>query len=215
MEVWSCNLVFIIISSTRHADDQFAAEVVLWESKNDWSLFYVAIMCHAATLRSLGNACEGTPSDYLRWYSYLKDKQCVPRPVSFSFSFRYHILRNLERDIVCITCCPSANQNMAELGLACSVIQVLQVEGALLTQAYEYGETVKNAEKDIKHVIEELKGTEEILLKLKALAEEEEASAENFKHWPTLEKIKNGNGYLAQCKTAMIDLQKRIPPVDG
>ena len=104
---------------------------------------------------------------------------------------------------------------MAELGLACSVIQVLQVAGALLTQAYEYGETVKNAEKDIKHVIEELKGTEEILLKLKALAEEEEASAENFKHWPTLEKIKNDNGYLAQCKTAMIDLQKRIPPVDG
>jgi hypothetical protein len=84
----------------------------------------------------------------------------------------------------------------------------------LLTQAYEYGEAVKNAEKDIKHVIEELKGTEEILLKLKALAEEEEASAENFKHWPTLEKIKNDNGYLAHCKAAMIDLQKRIVPVE-
>jgi hypothetical protein len=63
---------------------------------------------------------------------------------------------------------------MAELGLACSVIQVLQVAGALLTQAHEYGEVVKNAEKDIKHMVEELKGTE-ILLKPKALAEEEAA----------------------------------------
>ena len=52
---------------------------------------------------------------------------------------------------------------------------------------------MKNAEKDIKHMIEELKGSEEILLKLKAFAEEEEASGENFKHSPTLEKIKNDN----------------------
>jgi hypothetical protein len=103
---------------------------------------------------------------------------------------------------------------MAELGLACSVIQVLQVAGALLTQAHEYGEVVKNAEKDIKHMVEELKGTE-ILLKPKALAEEEAAWGENFKHWPTLEKIKNDKGYLAQCKQSMIDLQKRLAPVDG
>jgi hypothetical protein len=67
------------------------------------------------------------------------------------------------------------------------------VAGRLLTQAYEYGEAVKNAEKDIRHIIEELKDTEEILLKLKAFAEEEEASGENSKHSPTLEKIKNDN----------------------
>lgn len=34
----------------------------------------------------LGNAGEETPSETFWWYSYLKDKQCVPRPVDSSFS---------------------------------------------------------------------------------------------------------------------------------
>jgi hypothetical protein len=104
---------------------------------------------------------------------------------------------------------------MAELGLALTVYQVAQIAGALVTQAYKYGEAVKNSEKDIKHIVEELKATEEILLKLKRLAEEEEASGENFNHWPTLEKIKNDDGYLTQCKMAMFDLEKQLAPVDG
>jgi hypothetical protein len=72
-----------------------------------------------------------------------------------------------------------------------------------------------NAEKDIKHIIMKLKGPKEILLKLKELAEQEEASGENFRHWPNLEKTKNGGGYLAQCKIAMLDPEKKLVPVDG
>jgi hypothetical protein len=104
---------------------------------------------------------------------------------------------------------------MAELGLALSVYQAVQIAGRLATQAYKYGEAVKNSEKDIKNVIAELKSTEEILLKLESLAKGEEDSGENFKHWPTLEKIKNDHGYLAQCKMAMVDLDKKLVPVDG
>jgi hypothetical protein len=104
---------------------------------------------------------------------------------------------------------------MAELGLTLSVYQVIQIASALVTQAYKYGEAVKNSKKDIKNVIEELKSTEEILLKLRSLAKEEGTPGENFKHWPTLEKIKNDDGYPTQCKMAMIDLEKKLAPVDG
>jgi hypothetical protein len=45
---------------------------------------------------------------------------------------------------------------MAELGPALTVYQVAQIAGALVTQAYKYGEAVKNSEKDIKHVQEYL-----------------------------------------------------------
>jgi hypothetical protein len=104
---------------------------------------------------------------------------------------------------------------MAELALVCSVVEVLKVAGALLNQAYKYGNAVKNAEKDIAYIMQELRGAEAILLKLKGLAEEEEASGQNFKHWPTLGKVNNDDGYLSQCKMAMIDLQKKLIPVDG
>jgi hypothetical protein len=101
---------------------------------------------------------------------------------------------------------------MAEIGLAASVIAVIQIATAVTTQAYDYGQKVKNAKEDLEGInraLEDLKG---ILDQLKDLAQEAEASDQP---WPTLASLNKSDGPLNDCTIALGELVAQLPLVNG
>jgi hypothetical protein len=127
-----------------------AAEVMPWGWNSDWSMYYcVAIICHAATLRLLGCTCKRTfPSTFGSTAMRSTNNAFLDAFLFFSSSLSY--TQKSYPNIGSKFRCPFVHQTMAELSLACSVIQVLRVSEALLTQAYEYGDSVKNADSAFK-----------------------------------------------------------------
>lgn len=106
-------------------------------------------------------------------------------------------------------------RTMAEIGLAASIIAVIQISEDVITRAYKYGKAVKNAEKDIKQLNEDLQDVQNILKKLETLAKRTESSGRPLTLWPTLISLKEENGPLSQCKSALESLQKELAPIEG
>jgi len=102
---------------------------------------------------------------------------------------------------------------MAEIGLAASIIAVIQISEDVITHAYKYGKAVKNAENDINKINEDLKGVQDILKKLENLAERAENSERPS--WPTLISLIEENGPLSQCKSALRSLKGELAPAEG
>jgi len=104
---------------------------------------------------------------------------------------------------------------MAEIGLAASIIAVIQITTSVTKKAYEYGEAVKNAAGDIARIKEQLSDLTNILQKLKTLADLAEQSGKSLDQWPTLASLKNPDGALLRCKLAMLGLEAELAPADG
>ncbi|KAF8532006.1 hypothetical protein JB92DRAFT_2781150, partial [Gautieria morchelliformis] len=65
----------------------------------------------------------------------------------------------------------------AALGLAASIIAVLQLTGASISACYSYGSRVKNASRDKKRIIDQLFGLQKVLETIRGLVEDDEAAA--------------------------------------
>ena len=104
---------------------------------------------------------------------------------------------------------------MAEIGLAASIVAVIQIATAVTKQAYKYGQCVKNATKDIEKIDSQLKDVENILTKLKDLADRATQSGKPLDKWPTLVSLNSADGPLAQCRLALILLRDELAPVGG
>ena len=104
---------------------------------------------------------------------------------------------------------------MAEIGLAASIISVIQIVEDVITRAYKYGKAVKRAEKDLERIRNELKDINGILTKLKDLATRPEKSGQPSILWSTLDLLNKANGPLSQCESALKRLEEQLAPVDG
>lgn len=104
---------------------------------------------------------------------------------------------------------------MAEIGLASSVIAVIQIVTAVTTQAYNYGLKFKNAKDDVENINRELGQVGQVLEKLKSLAERAEKSAQPLDTLPTLIALAADEGPLATCNQALMDLMTELSPASG
>jgi len=104
---------------------------------------------------------------------------------------------------------------MAEIGLAASIITLIQISQAVITHAYEYGLVVRNAVEDIQGITAEVEDTASVLTKLQDLAAKAEKSGRGLDSWPTLVSIKSKGGSLSQCSVALdLILVELTPAVD-
>ncbi len=104
---------------------------------------------------------------------------------------------------------------MAEIGLAASIIAVIQIAASVTTQAYNYGVKFKNARKDLNGVNRELGLVGQVLNRLKTLAEEAERSGKALNTWPALVQLRSDDGSLAKCNQALLDLRTELTPPDS
>ena len=104
---------------------------------------------------------------------------------------------------------------MAEIGLAASVIAVIQISQSVITQAYKYGQAVKNAKKDIQKIESEMKDIGNVLIKFRDLAHRAERSGRSLDHWPTLVSMRQKGGPLSECESSLNCLLAELAPVDG
>jgi hypothetical protein len=104
---------------------------------------------------------------------------------------------------------------MAEIGLASSIIAVIQIVAAVTTQAYNYGVKFKNAKDDLDNVTRELGHVGQVLEKLKTIAEQAEQSGKPLDTWPTLIALAADESPLATCNQALLDLMSELTPVSG
>jgi hypothetical protein len=104
---------------------------------------------------------------------------------------------------------------MAEIGLAASVIAVIQITTAVVTQAYKYGHSVKNAKEDLVLVDRELKDLNVILAKLEDLAQRAEKSGQSLEKWQSLTSLNKKDGPLENCKIALNELETQLTPATG
>ncbi len=104
---------------------------------------------------------------------------------------------------------------MAEIGLAASIIAVIQITTSVAKEAYKYGQSVKNAKEDMVELAEQLQDVETILVKLKDLVDRESKAGRSLHLWPTLLSLNNPGGAFEQCKSALTALSAEIKPVDG
>jgi hypothetical protein len=104
---------------------------------------------------------------------------------------------------------------MAEIALAASIIAVIQISQTVITQAYKYGQSVKNAKKDTERIETELKDVESRLTKLQDLVDRAQKSGRPLDCWPTLASINQEDGPLSKCKLALNCLLVELAPVDS
>lgn len=105
---------------------------------------------------------------------------------------------------------------MAEvLGLAASVIAVIQITTSVVTQVYNYGQNVKNAKADLELVDRELKDLNVILKKLEDLALRAEKSDQGLEKWQSLVPLKKSDGPLKDCRKALAEIEGQLTPVTG
>ena len=104
---------------------------------------------------------------------------------------------------------------MEALGVAASIIAVVQIATEVGKVAVKYGEAVKNAKKDIEEIDGQLQDLRAILTKLKGVADRAVKSGEPLEKWPTLVSLNSDGGALVQCRTALIALQMELALVDG
>ena len=104
---------------------------------------------------------------------------------------------------------------MAEIGLAASIIAVIQITASVTTQAYNYGVKFKNAKEDLDGVNRELGLVAQVLERLKTLAEKAERSGKALNTWPALLELRSNDGPLAKCNQALQDLRNELTPPDS
>ncbi|CAG8957981.1 hypothetical protein HYFRA_00000324 [Hymenoscyphus fraxineus] len=104
---------------------------------------------------------------------------------------------------------------MAELGVAASVIAVIQITAEVGKQLTQYGKAVKNAAKDVENIQNRLASIETILHKLDDLAKRVEKSGLPLETWPTLVPLGSSNGPLKETEKSMMALHAKIASVDG
>ncbi|KAI9761972.1 MAG: hypothetical protein M1840_001501, partial [Geoglossum simile] len=104
---------------------------------------------------------------------------------------------------------------MAEIGLAASIIAVIHISQTVITQAYKYGQSVKNAKKDIERIESELKDVGSRLAELQDLAARAEKSGRPLDCWPTLVSMNQKDGPLPKCELALNCLLAELIPADG
>ena len=104
---------------------------------------------------------------------------------------------------------------MAEIGLAASIIAVIQIASAVTTQAYNYGIQFKNAKEDMDAVNQELGHVSQVLDRLKNLAERAEKSGKPMETWPALLALGADDGPLVKCNQGLKELRSTLNPPDG
>lgn len=104
---------------------------------------------------------------------------------------------------------------MAEIGLAASIIAVIQITASVAKQAHKYGQSVKNSKEDMARILDQLKDVESILVKLKDLVDRETKDGKPLDSWPILLSLNNPDGALEQCKLAMTALCDELTPAEG
>lgn len=104
---------------------------------------------------------------------------------------------------------------MAEIGLAASVIAVIQIATAVTTQAYNYGLKFKHAIEDLNGINSEITNVRRVLEKLELVAEQAEQSGKPLATWPALLALKAEDGPLAKCNQALLDLGSELTPASG
>lgn len=104
---------------------------------------------------------------------------------------------------------------MAEIAVAASIIAVIRLSKEVTTQAFKYGQTAKNAKKDIERIEGEVRGIGNVLIKLRDLAHRAEKSGRPLDYWPTLASIKQKGGPLSQCESSLNCLLEELAPVNG
>ena len=104
---------------------------------------------------------------------------------------------------------------MAEISLAASIVALIQISQTVITQAYKYGRTVKNAKKSSERIESELRDVQNILIKLRDLAHGAEQWGCPLDYWPTLVSIKQKGGPLSECESALNCLLEELTPADG
>ncbi|KAF8583762.1 hypothetical protein K439DRAFT_1634090 [Ramaria rubella] len=104
------------------------------------------------------------------------------------------------------------------LGLASSVIAVLQLSSAILKSCSNYHSGVKNASRDQKNITEQLIGWETTLRRLVQLLLQEDASS----RLPALGEVlsqpytpNETDGRLARCRAELEGLRKKLEPQRG
>jgi hypothetical protein len=104
---------------------------------------------------------------------------------------------------------------MAEIGLAASIIAVIQITTSVTKQAYKYCQSVKSATQDIAKIQDQLKDVESILVKLEDLVDRATKSGKPLDSWPTLVSLNKPDGALEQCRLAMMALHAELTAVEG
>ncbi|RDL42520.1 Uncharacterized protein BP5553_02499 [Venustampulla echinocandica] len=105
---------------------------------------------------------------------------------------------------------------MAEIGLAASIIAVIQITTVVATNVVKYGQSVKKAKQDVAKIQAELGDVEQILQKLKDLVNQATTGAEKpVDSWPSLNSLSSPDGALEQCKLALSALSAKLTPVEG
>lgn len=93
---------------------------------------------------------------------------------------------------------------MAEvLGIAASIIGVLQLTGALVSVGYEYISGVKAASKDLQDLVDELHSLGKVLIILQDYADK------NLKS-PVLQKLNDSDGPLQGCAKQLENLRLKL-----
>lgn len=98
---------------------------------------------------------------------------------------------------------------MAEiLGVAGSVIGILQLTGKLVSWGYEYIEGVKDASEDLRQLISELLSLSNVLLVLQGYIQDDKKST-------TLQILNGHNGPIPGCMLELKRLQLKLEPKTG
>jgi hypothetical protein len=93
------------------------------------------------------------------------------------------------------------------MSFSASIIGVIQLAGSVISTCYEYVNGVKNAPKDIRSIITELRGLSDVLDRLCQLAESSSIT--------TLEQLSGPDGSLEMCKKELGDLQEKLKLPEG
>jgi len=104
---------------------------------------------------------------------------------------------------------------MAEIGLAASIIAVIQITASVVKQAHKYGQSVKTASGDMARILDQLKDVERILGKLKDLVDRETKAGKPLDSWPTLVCLNSPDSALEHCRLAMTALCVDLTPAEG
>jgi hypothetical protein len=104
---------------------------------------------------------------------------------------------------------------MAEIALASSIIAVIQIIGAVTTQACNYGLKFKNAKEDFDNINRELGHVGQVLEKLKSLAERAEQCGKPLDTRANFLDLTTDDGPLGKCNRALMDLMSQLAPASG
>ncbi|KAF8489409.1 hypothetical protein JB92DRAFT_2820030 [Gautieria morchelliformis] len=134
-------------------------------------------------------------------------RQAPPQPSIYSLRAGLSCYNNHQLDV------------MAELGLAASVIAVLQITSATIMTCFNYGNSVKNASKDKKKLRDRLMGLQGVLAEVEELVElvDQDTSLRlptddetNASRLPTLSKLLKDPDGLPRCQAEIETLHKKL-----